>query len=139
MMKKISKSSMIFVFLLLSPLYASAVTTDVSGFPIAAIILSPMILGFFFMLGAFILDPEEHGVLRIFFVLFALLTYYLSAWFGILTIVQYYSFDPLQDAIGKSVFIVGAVMFTIIAYFLIYAFYKATHAAAQQKQEMMLQ
>lgn len=122
-----------------APLNALAVTTDVSGYPIAAIIISPLILGFLLLVGAFLMDKEEHPILRIFLMLFSFMTYFLSAWMGLQTIVNYYTFDPLQDSLTTSVWVFGGAVVLIIVYFLIYAFYKAAHTAAQNEKERMLQ
>lgn len=106
---------------------------------IAAIILTPLIFGFFLIFGAYLLDPEEHPILRVFMMLLSLMTYFVSSWFGMLAIVQYYDFSPMQEAIATAVWVFGIMIFVIVAYFMIYAFYKGTHAAAQRKKEMMLQ
>lgn len=135
-----SKSSMILIVaFIFMPLMAEAVTTDVSGFPLAAIILTPLIFGFMLLLGAFVLDPEEHAVLRIGLVLISFLTYFLSAWWGVIVVVNHYAMTELEEAITLSVWVVGGVIFVILSYFIIYAFYKAVHTAAQKKEEMMLQ
>ena len=105
----------------------------------AAIILTPLIFGFFLILGAYLLDPEQHPVLRIFMMILALMTYFMSSWLGVLAIIEFYTFDPMQEAIATGLWIFGSMIVIIITYFLIYIFYKATHAAAQTKEEMMLQ
>ena len=116
-----------------------AVTTDTSGQPIAAIIISPLVFGLFLLIAALNLNPDEHGVIRIFMILLSFTTYFMTAWFGVLTIINYYSFDPMQNAIASSIWIFGSMFGVIVIYFLIYAFYKATRQAAQEKDEMMLQ
>lgn len=121
-----------------APLRALAVTIDVSGYPIAAIILSPLILGFLMLAGASLIDSEEHPILRIFLVLFAFMTYFLTAWMGVQTIVNYYTFDALQDSLTTSVWVFGGAMVVILCYFLIYAFWKASETAAQNDRERRL-
>jgi len=116
-----------------------SVTTDTSGQPLAVIIISPLILGLFFILSAFVLDPNEHNVLRIFLILLSMVTFFMSSWLGALTIIKYYDFDPMQEAIVTGVWVFGTMIVVIVIYFLIYAFYKGVHAAAQRKKEMMLQ
>lgn len=106
---------------------------------IEAIIMTPLIFGAFLIFGAYMLDPEEHGVIRIFMLLLALLTYFISSWFGALAIIEFYTFNAMQEAIVTGVWILGSMIVVLIFYFLIYAFYKAAHAAAQRKKEMMLQ
>lgn len=106
---------------------------------IASIILTPMMFGLFLLLGAFLLDPEEHPVIRIFMMLMSLLTYFVSSWFGVLAIIEFYSFDPMQNAIATGIYVFGSMIIVLILYFMIYAFYKASHTAAQNKKKMMLQ
>lgn len=137
MTSKLTKSIMILLALTLPQ--ALAVTTDVSGYPLAAIIISPLVMGLLFLVGAFALDPEEHGILRIFFVLFALMTYFLTAWMGMQTVVAYYDFTAMQESIALSVWVMGGVMVVTISYFIIWIFYRSTQAAKQEQQEMMLQ
>ena len=112
---------------------------NVSGSPLAALILAPMIFGILLLFGALVLDPEEHAVMRIFLMLLSFTTYFMSAWFGVQALVRYYGFIDLQDSTTLTVFIIAGCLFVIVSYFIIYAFYKSVYAAAQKKKEMMLQ
>lgn len=106
--------------------------TSVSGFPLAALILIPMFFGLLLLIGSFMFG-EDHAVLKIALFLLAYLTVFLSLWFGLQTVVRYYGFTDLQDAIGTAAWIIGVVFFVIISYFLIYAFIKGIEASAQKK------
>lgn len=106
---------------------------------IEVIIITPLIFGLFLLIGALILEPLEHGAIRIFMILLSLLTYFISSWFGVLALIEFYTFTAMQEAIVTGVWILGTMISVIITYFVIYAFYKSTHAAAQKENEMMLQ
>ena len=112
---------------------------QISGSVLAVLILSPMIFGIFLLIAALALNPEEHPALRIFMILLSFMTYIISAWFGVISIIRFYNFPEMQAGLASSIWIIGIMISVIIIYFLIYAFYKATHAAAQRKKEEMLQ
>lgn len=113
-------------------------TETVSGEVLSVMILLPFIFGLMLLIGSFALDPAEHPVLRTFMMLLSFMTYFISTWIGIQTIIKYYNFPDLQDSTTTAVFIFGVVMFIILSYFMIYSFYKAVHISAQKKKEMML-
>uniref|UniRef100_A0A6M3IF24 Uncharacterized protein n=1 Tax=viral metagenome TaxID=1070528 RepID=A0A6M3IF24_9ZZZZ len=125
--------------LLLPSALAVPVVTDVGGMPLAMVILTPAFLGFLILGCAFLLDPEEHGALRIFLMLMALCSQFLSRWFDIKVVAQYYMVDEIVEQIADGVFIYGAFFSVVVIYFLIYTFYKLTHIAAGNKKEKMLQ
>jgi hypothetical protein len=112
--------------------------TNIGGQALAAIILLPLIFGFLIVFAAFLLDPEEHPVLRIFMMLMALLTWFGSAWMAVQTIVRHYGFPDLQDSTTFFVWIIGIFLFIILSYFMIYIFHKTITKSAQNKEEMML-
>lgn len=126
------------VLTMISVKQATAVVEDTGGNPIAIIIMSPMILGLFFLIGAALLDQEEHGVLKIGLILLSFMTYFMTAWMAVQTLIKYYDFAELQESTAIGVMTFGIMIGVIVTYFLIYAFYKAIHAAAQKKDEMML-
>lgn len=110
--------------------------TSVSGFPLATLILIPLLFGILLLIGSFIFG-EEHAVLKIILFLMAYLTVFLSLWFGLQTVVRYYGFTDLQEAIGTTTWIIGIVFFVILSYFLIYAFIKGVETAAQKKEKRL--
>jgi hypothetical protein len=113
---------------------AAPVENSVGGFPLAVLILVPLLFGILLLVGSFMFG-EDHAVLKIALFLFAYLTVFLSLWFGVQTVVRYYGFADLQEAIGTTVWIIGILFFVIVSYFLIYAFIQGVEAAAQKKKK----
>lgn len=109
---------------------------NTAGMPLAALILVPMLFGILLLIGSFMFG-EDHAVLKIALFLVAYLTVFISLWFGVQTVVRYYGFADLQEAIGTTTWIIGLIFFAIISYFLIYAFIKGVESAAQKKQREM--
>lgn len=103
---------------------------------LAALIFAPLILGLMFMLGSFFLGPE-HNVLKIALFILAPVTFWVSLHFGTIALIELYNMPELINSIGFITKVTGAVFFVILAYFLIYAFYKAIHIAAQDKKERL--
>lgn len=105
-----------------------------AGMPLAALILVPMLFGIMLLIGSFMFG-EDHAVLKIALFLIAYLTVFLSLWFGVQTVVRYYGFADLQEAIGTTTWIIGIIFFVILSYFMIYAFIQGVEAAAQKKRK----
>lgn len=101
---------------------------------IAAIILMPMILGLFLLLGANGLG-DDHAVMRLFMFLLSPIMFIVSLHFGVVSLVKFYNFPELQDAIGNTIYWVGLVLGVIITYFIIYLFIKMVHNIAQDKDD----
>jgi hypothetical protein len=101
---------------------------------IFGIILLPMILGFFFLIGAATMG-KDHSALRIVLFLLSIPTFFISAYFGMVGLVKYYNFPELQNAIAFSIYIIGTVFFVLLLYFITYVFYKAIKTAAKAKAE----
>lgn len=112
---------------------------SVGGNPLTAMILLPLLMGILFMLSAFLLNPEQHGVLRIFLMLASLFTYFGSSWIGVQSVIQYYGFPEIQESSTFMLYMFGVILFVVISYFMIYALYIGFKKAAQDKEEMMLQ
>ena len=103
---------------------------------LAIVILLPLIFAFIFMFGSISMG-NDHVALKIFLFLLSLCSYISAAYFGMITLVKFYIFPEMNDALGLSVVVIGFVLFIAICYFLMYIFSKASHAAAQKKQERM--
>lgn len=103
---------------------------------LAALIIAPMILGLMFLLGSFFLG-EEHTVLKIALFLLAPITFWVSLQFGAVALVDIYDMPELVDSMAGITKITGVVFFVLLAYFLIYGFYKMVHISAQKKQERL--
>ena len=101
---------------------------------IAIIILIPLILGAFLLVGSATMS-EEHSILKIFMFLLSFILFFTSLHFGMLGIVKFYNFPELQNAIGSTTYWVGIIFGVIVAYFIIYAIYKMITGVARQKQQ----
>lgn len=101
---------------------------------LAALIIAPLILGLMFLLGSFFLG-KEHNVLKIALFLLSPITFWISLHFGMIALVEMYNMPELENLIGKTTYLTGTIFFVLLAYFLLYAFYKMTHIAAQKKNE----
>jgi hypothetical protein len=115
---------------------AAPVENSVGGFPLAALILVPVLFGIMLLIGGFLLD-DDHKVLKIGLFLISYLTVFISLWFGGTVVAQYYGFSSLQDAIGTTVWVVGIIFTVIVAYFLIYAIVIGITLTAQKKHERL--
>ena len=107
-----------------------------SGMIVGITILLPLILGFFFVMGAFSLS-EKHAPLRIFLFLLSIITFFSSAHFATVAIIEFYSFGPMQEAIANTVYWVGIVLWFMISYFIIYLIWKIFDHMAQKKKEKL--
>jgi hypothetical protein len=105
-----------------------------AGQPLGIMIILPLIFGLLLIAGAFLFG-ESHAILKIFLFLFAYCMIFISFWFGMQVINNYYRFTEMSDAISTAVWVIGSIFFVILSYFLIYAFIEAVHAAAQRKQK----
>ena len=112
------------------------VTDEEGKMIIAVIILIPLILGIIFLVGSATLS-EEHTPLKIFLFLLSIITFFVSLHWGMLAVVKYSNFAPLQDAIGSTTYWFGLLFGVIVTYFIIYLFYKLVHASAQRKEEKL--
>lgn len=103
---------------------------------LAAIIILPIILGFFFLVGSATMN-EKHSVLRIFLFLMSVIMFIVSMHFGTVAVIKYYDFPELQDTIGDTMYWLIIIFGVIITYFIIYGFYVMIHYAAQKRQEKL--
>jgi len=124
----------IVLFLLVIPMASAAVDDNDTLTPLAVIILLPMILGAFFIVGSATLN-EEHNVLKIFLFLLSILTFFISMGLGLITVAQYFVFDQMQESIGDIIYYLGMVFVVIITYFIIYLIYTMIKRTAEQKEE----
>jgi hypothetical protein len=109
---------------------------DENNMIIGAIILIPMLLSFIFLFGSWALG-DEHDMLKIFLFLLSMIPFYTSLHFGLVSIIKFYNFEELQNAIGSTVWWSGLVFGLIVTYFMIYLLYKGIHTSAQNKEEKL--
>ena len=103
---------------------------------LSMIILLPLLFAFIFMFGSITMG-NDHIALKIFLFLLSLCSYFSSAYFGMISLIKFYIFPELNDALSLSVVIIGFVLFIALCYFIIYIFSKAAHAVAQNKKERL--
>jgi len=108
---------------------------DVS--PIIIIILLPMILSLIFLIAAATMDDKQHGVLKIFLFLLSIVPFFISMHMSLITLIEFYNFEALEDLIGSTSYWMTLLFAVIISYFLIYLFYQLVHEAAQRRKERL--
>jgi hypothetical protein len=106
-----------------------------SGF-LTVIILIPLLFAFVFMIGSISLG-QDHTALKIFLFLLSILSYFSSAYFGIINLIKFYVFPEMNEALSYTTIAIGFVFLFVLCYFLIYIIQKAIHAMAQNKKEKM--
>lgn len=109
---------------------------DTGKMVIAIIILLPILLGLFMLIGAATLS-DDHVPLRIVLFLLSIPSFWISMHFGMLSLVEFYGFTALQDSMGDVTFWTAVIFFTIVSYFIIYAIYKVFENMAEKKKERL--
>lgn len=110
---------------------------DTGGQPIAVIIALPVVFGCMLLASAALMDKEEHGILRLFFMLFALTSFLLSHWMALQTVIKYYDFEPLQDSLATFIWVFGLFLFLVYSYVFIYMIYKSIEQARAKKNQKL--
>lgn len=103
---------------------------------LSIIILIPLVFGFFMLIGAMSLG-QDHQVLKIALFLLSPITIWVSFHYAMIALVSYYGLTELQDAIGTTTYWMAWMFFLLLAYFIIYAIWKATNVIAQKKNERL--
>jgi len=99
------------------------------------IFIIPVLLGLFSLVGSYRLD-EDHSVFKIGLFLFSMTCFFASLWLShIIVATLYPTFTALLSFISYLTWVYGIVFSVIIMYFLIYAFAKMIHRAAQKDAE----
>jgi len=111
-------------------------TTFEPGFPIAVIIILPLILCLIFLVGSATLG-KEHTALKIFLFITSILPFFTSLHFGMLTLIRFYHFETLENAIGTTTYWSTLLFVVIFVYFLIYFIYKAFQYVGKRKKERL--
>jgi hypothetical protein len=98
--------------------------------------LIPLFLALIFLIGAATLG-EGHNVMRIFFFLLSPVFVIVSLQFATLSLVKFFDFPELQDAIGYFIYWAYIIWGVVVTYFIIYGIYIMIHTAAQKKKERL--
>jgi len=104
---------------------------------IAIIIMLPMILSLFLLIGAATLDQQHHKTLKIFLFLLSPIPFFVSMHIGMISVIKFYDFPELQNLMGSTTYWFGWMFFVIVTYFIIYLFYMIIHHMSQRKVEKM--
>ena len=104
---------------------------------LAVMILLPMVVGLFMLIGAITLNDEEHHGLRIGLFLASLFSFFGSSYLGVQTIIKYYNFPEMQNAFTWVMYGIGGLIFFVTSYFLIYVIIVAVNSAAQKRKERL--
>lgn len=99
-----------------------------------AVILLPVIFGFFCLLGAIFMG-KEHDVLKIGMYLLSLVSVLGSL--HLASVVIGTTNSSVQSALGVSITWIGWILFVVIIYFLIYAIYKMGKSMQQKKDDKL--
>jgi uncharacterized membrane protein len=103
---------------------------------VAILILLPMILGIFLLVGAVSLS-NEHPALKIALFLLSPTTFFISAHMGVQALIKFYEFNELIDTFGTTIYWMAIIFSVLVIYFLIYLFIKMVHHMAQKKKERL--
>ncbi len=101
-----------------------------------AVILIPIFMGLFFLIGSFTLS-EQHAAFKIFLFLLSMGTFFTSLHFAMLNVVKFMDFPDMQNLIGSTTYWFGMIFVVIVTYFIIYLFYLLVHEAAQKRKEKL--
>ena len=103
---------------------------------IAAVILLPMILAALLMFVAFGLS-DEHKLIKTLLYFLVPVLFFTSMHFSAVSLVKFFNFPELEEAIGSTVYWFGIIMFVIISYVCVYVIYRAFEYMRTNKQEKM--
>mgnify|MGYP005847131123 CR=1 FL=1 len=110
-------------------------STEPSGL-IAVFSIVPLLFAFLFLFGAFSL-ADEHSALRIFLFLLGNMMILLTLYFTTLSVIKFYEFPELQEAVGTTTYWLAWLLVFIVTYFIIYWVWKAFDSAHKRKIERM--
>jgi hypothetical protein len=97
------------------------------------LILIPLVLGVFAMVGAVTLD-KEHSAIKIALFLFAFVTVIIAAYLG--SVIVGSAYPEIQNALGNLTYYGGIFTSVLVIYFLIYLFFKMVRHSAQEEDQM---
>lgn len=105
--------------------------------PVAALVLVPLLFGFLCVAGAGIFDSEEHAVLKIFLFLLAMISPLSSLLFATEAIIKFYDWTAATDTISLYVYVLGGVLIALFFYWLMYTFYVMVSTIAEKKAKRL--
>lgn len=103
---------------------------------VGVLILIPIILAFFLLIGAMNLN-EEHSVLKMFMYMIGIAFFWVSLHIGSLSLIKFYVWPELHDLIGTITWVTGLIFIVLISYFAINIIYKIFAGINSKKQERL--
>jgi hypothetical protein len=103
---------------------------------IAALIFAPLVLGLFFVFGAWSMGTD-HPLMRLFLFLLSIISFFSSMHFGAVAVVKFYNMPEMEELIASTTYWVGWVLFIIVSYYSIYTIKIIIDAAAQKKEKRL--
>lgn len=103
---------------------------------IAIIIFLPLVLSLIFLVGSAVLG-KDHTALKIFLFILSIPPFFASMHLALLSIIKFYNFPQLQEAVGTITYWSTLLFVAIFTYFLIYFIYKAFQYMGQKKKERL--
>lgn len=101
---------------------------------LGTIILLPIILGVIFLVIGFSLS-ENHNLLKLLFYFLSIAGFFGSVNIALYALARFYNWTELILFMSNTVYWVGAVVFFLIAYFVVYLIIAAVSLAKEKKQE----
>lgn len=109
---------------------------DTTRMIIGALILIPVIFGIILIIASASMDPQDHAVFKIFLFLLSFMCFWISLYFGGISIAHFYNFDGMQTAITTTLWIMGIMFFVIVSYYSVYMIKVAFKQSAEDQGEL---
>ena len=103
---------------------------------LAALTIVPMLLAIVLVFANLGLG-DEHKVLKIFFLMFSLICFFVSMAIGGIGISIYFSNPAIIDFITTAMWIFGGVFIAIMSYFILYTIYVVTMSVWKDRQDKL--
>lgn len=105
--------------------------------PVAALVLVPLLFGFLCVAGASLFTSEDHDILKIFLFLLAIVSPLASLLFATEAVIKFYDWTAATDTITFYVYVLGGVFIAVFFYWLMYAFYVMVTTIAEKKAKRL--
>lgn len=102
----------------------------------ALLIFLPLLFGWMLLQWCVSLG-DDHAEIKIFLSILSLMTVFISMWWGMVSIIKFFEWTQMQDAIGFVTWILALVFVVIWAYFIIYFIRMALKAAKEARIERL--
>lgn len=86
---------------------------------LSMIIVIPLFISVLFFMLSIYLDKKKHPAMKKFFMLLSFVGVFQAYHFGTLSVIKFYNFPELQDAIGTGMLSFGTIFWVVLVYFII--------------------